>query len=57
MSDARWRGTDNIDEMLELLQGVAVTERKLRLFALECVRTIGDQLRDDRSVRVLVTVP
>jgi hypothetical protein len=54
MTEAEWLACENPQPMLEFLRG-KVSERKLRLFACACCRSISKLMPDDQ-VRQIVTV-
>jgi hypothetical protein len=48
-----WLDAKDLDKMIRFLRDRDTSERKLRLFAVECVRAIRPHLHDERSVRAL----
>jgi hypothetical protein len=53
MTEAEWLVATDVAGMIQHLRKTNVTERKYRLFALECVRQVRDRLEDERSIRAL----
>jgi hypothetical protein len=53
MTEAEWLAAADVSSMVQHLGDGNGTERKFRLFALECVRAIRNHLRDERSLAAL----
>lgn len=52
MGEAEWQACTNPDRMLAFLRGKA-SDRKLRLFAVACVRQVWRKLREERERRAV----
>jgi hypothetical protein len=52
MTEAEWRGCDDLQPMLEFLRGKA-SDRKLRLFACACCRCLWERLTDERTRKAI----
>jgi hypothetical protein len=51
MTDAEWLACNDPGKMLQFVQGKA-SERKLRLFAVACVRRVRHLLTDEHGIRL-----
>jgi hypothetical protein len=56
MTEAEWHTCDDPRPMLEFVQSVSVSERRLRLFILACCRRIWGQREDGPTVVAMQTV-